>query len=196
MSKVLDKKYIDDHYKGETWLVMTYLLEQKGVPVTTNKIADDTGASRYNVASRLCAMRVAGAITSTINPDYRPGSRLQRNLWAINPTIPTRYRKRTKAKAKAKVKAKVKVKLENPNGYTKRRNIFDWEPTSVASSSTSFADELTQMRAMGEQRVVEIPIKPNPTKGKIGVLLELIDAWKVPYAEAVEILHILTKREE
>ena len=191
MSKVLDKKYIDDHYKGETWSIMTYLFTS-ALPVTTNTIADDIGASRYNVASRLCAMRVAGAITSTINPDYRPGSKLQRNLWAINPTIPTRYKKRTKAK----VKAKVKVKLENPNGYTKRRNIFDWKPTSVASSSTSFADELTQMRAMGEQRVVEIPIKPNPTKGKIGVLLELIDAWKVPYAEAVEILHILTKREE
>ena len=193
MSKLLDKKYIDDHYKGETWSIMTYLLTS-ALPVTTNTIADDIGASRYNVASRLCAMRVAGAITSTINPDYRPGTKLQRNLWAINPTIPTRYRKRTKAKAK--VKAKVKVKLENPNGYTKHRNIFDWKPTSVASSSTSFADELTQMRAMGEQRVVEIPIKPNPTKGKIGVLLELIDAWKVPYAEAVEILHILTKREE
>jgi hypothetical protein len=44
-------------------------------------------------------------------------------------------------------------------------------------------------------RVIEVPIKPNPTKGKIGVLLELIDAWKVPYAEAVEILHILAKRE-
>ena len=193
MSKVLDKKYIDDHYKGETWSIMTYLLTS-ALPVTTNTIADDIGASRYNVASRLCAMRVAGAITSTINPDYRPGSKLQRNLWVINPTMPTRYRKRTKAKAK--VKAKVKVKLENPNGYTKHRNIFDWKPTSVASSSTSFADELTQMRAMGEQRVVEIPIKPNPTKGKIGVLLELIDAWKVPYAEAVEILHILTKREQ
>ena len=186
MSKVLDKKYIDDHYKGETWLLMTYLLEQKGVPVTTNTIADDTGASRYNVASRLCAMRVLGATTSTINPDYRPGSKLQRNLWAINPTIPTKYRKRTKAKAK--VKAKVKVKTKVDAGLERAINAWDADYKAYMK-----AEKPTEME---KQRVVEIPIKPNPTKGKIGVLLELIDAWKVPYAEAVEILHILTKREE
>jgi len=176
MSKVLDKQYIDDHYKGETWLVMTYLLEQKGAPVTTNKIADDTGASRYNVASRLCAMRVAGAITSTLNPDYRPGTKSQRNLWAINPTIPTRYKKRTtKVKKKPKVKAVLKKSI--------------WETVAVASSGTPIGNGYAN-------RVVEVPIKPNPTKGKIGVLLELIDAWKVPYVEATEILRILTKREE
>jgi len=188
MSKVLDKKYIDDHYKGETWLVMTYLLEQKGVLVTTNKIADDTGAGRYNVASRLCAMRVAGAITSTINPDYRPGTKSQRNLWAINPTIPTRYKKRT-TKVKTKVKTKAEVKTKVDAGL--ERAINAWGADYEAYRKP---DWLKQLNA--EPRVVEVPVKPKPEKGKIGVLLELIDAWKVPYAEAVEILQILTKREE
>jgi len=185
MSKVLDKQYIDDHYKGETWLVMTYLLEQKGAPVTTNKIADDTGASRYNVASRLCAMRVAGAITSTINPDYRPGTKSQRNLWAINPTIPTRYKKRTtKVKKKPKVKAVLKKSI--------------WGAPAVETSDVSLAEKINSKlrEKYPQQRVVEMVSRRSPEKGKIGVLLELIDAWKVPYAEAVEILHILTKREE
>ena len=190
MSKVLDKKYIDDHYKGETWSIMTYLLTS-ALPVTTNTIADDIGASRYNVASRLCAMRAAGAITSTINPDYRPGSRLQRNLWAINPTIPTKYKKRTKVKAKVKTKAEVeaiRAKLRAKEQLDTAINAWgaDYEAYKKAGKPTKTA----------EPRVVEVPIKPNPTKGKIGVLLDLINVWKVPYVEATEILHILTKREQ
>ena len=47
-----------------------------------------------------------------------------------------------------------------------------------------------------EPRVVAVPTKPNPTEGKIGVLLKLIAVWDIPYAEATEIVHILTKREE
>jgi len=190
MSKVLDKKYIDDHYKGETWLVMTYLLGQKGVLVTTNKIADGTGASRYNVASRLCAMRVAGAVTSTINPDYRPGSKLQRNLWAINPTIPTRYKKRTKVKVKTKVKAEDKVKTKTETSLEQAINAWGADYEAYRKAGKPLPSK------MGEQRVVEVPIKPKPEKGKIGVLLDLINAWKVPYAEATEILQILTKREQ
>jgi hypothetical protein len=189
MSKVLDKKYIDDHFRGETRSIMTYL-HTSALPVTTNLIAEDTGVPRSNVASRLCAMRAAGAITSTINPDYRPGM-LQRNLWAINPTIPTRYKKRTKVKAKVKTKAEVeaiRAKLRAKEQLDTAINAWgaDYEAYKKAGKPTKTA----------EPRVVEVPIKPNPTKGKIGVLLDLINVWKVPYVEATEILHILTKREE
>ena len=183
MSKVLDKQYIDSHFKGETWLVMTHILEQKGVPITTNKIAEDTGIARSNVASRLCAMRIVGAVTSTVNPDNH-----MQFLWTINPTIPTRYKKRTKVKVKTKVKAEGKVKTKTETSLEQAINAWgaDYEAYKKAVKPTKTA----------EPRVVEVPVKPNPTKGKIGVLLDLINAWKVPYAEATEILQILTKREE
>lgn len=179
MSKVLDKKYIDSHFKGETWLVMTHLLDQKGVPISTNKIAEVTGVDRGNVSSRLCAMRAIGAVTSAVSPDNP-----RQFIWVLNPTIPTRYRKRTKAKVNtngktyAEVKAIRAAKIRTDAGLERVLNAWgaDYEEA--------------------KPRVIEVvPIKPNPTKGKIGVLLELIDAWKVPYAEAVEILHILAKRE-
>jgi len=187
MSKVLDKKYIDDHYKGETWLVMTYLLGQKGVLVTTNKIADGTGASRYNVASRLCAMRAIGAVTSAVNPDNH-----MQFMWTINPTIPTRYKKRTKVKVKTKVKAEEKVKTKAKTKTSLEQAINAWGADYEAYRKAG----KPLPSKMGEQRVVEVPIKPKPEKGKIGVLLDLINAWKVPYAEATEILQILTKREQ
>ena len=191
MSKVLDKQYIDSHFKGETWLVMTHILEQKGVPITTNKIAEDTGIARSNVASRLCAMRIVGAVTSTVNPDNH-----MQFLWTMNPTIPTKYKKRTKVKVKTKVKAE--VRLENPNGYGKRKNNFNWEAPAVETSDISLAEKInTKLREKyPQQRVVEMVRRRSPEKGKIGVLLELIDAWKIPYAEATEILQILTKREQ
>ncbi|CAB4195708.1 hypothetical protein UFOVP1295_30 [uncultured Caudovirales phage] len=180
MSKVLDKKYIDSHFRGETWLVMSHLLEQKGVPISTNKIADCTGVDRGNVSSRLCVMRAIGAVTSTVNTENP-----RQFMWVLNPTIPTRYRKRTKAKVNtngktyAEVKA-IRAKIQTEAGLERALNAWD-------------ADYKAYMNA--EPRVIEVPTKPNPTKGKIGVLLELIDAWKIPYAEATEILHILTKRE-
>jgi len=94
----------------------------------------------------------------------------------LNPTIPTRYRKRTtKVKKKPEVKAVLKKSI--------------WETVTVASSGTPIGNGYAN-------RVVEVPVKPKPEKGKIGVLLELIDAWEVPYAEATEILQILTKREQ
>jgi hypothetical protein len=182
MSKVLDKQYIDSHFKGETWLVMTHILEQNGVPITTNKIAEDTGIARSNVASRLCAMRIVGAVTSTVNPDNH-----MQFLWTMNPTIPTRYKKRTKVKTKVKVKAKIKAedKVKTKVDADLERAINAW------------GMEVEKMRETAKPRVVEVvPIKPKPEKGKIGVLLELIDAWKIPYAEATEILQILTKREQ
>jgi len=169
MSKTLDRKYIDSQFRGETWLVMTHLLEQKGVPISTNKIAECTGVDRGNVSSRLCVMRAIGAVTSAVSPDNP-----RQFTWVLNPTIPTRYRKRTKAKKKPEVKAVLKKSI--------------WETVAVASSGTPIGNGYAN-------RVVEVPVKPKPEKGKIGVLLELIDAWKVPYAEAVEILHILAKRE-
>ena len=185
MSKVLDKKYIDDHYKGETWSIMTYLLTS-ALPVTTNLIAEDTGVPRSNVASRLCAMRAMGAVTSDVNPDNH-----MQFMWTINPTIPTRYKKRTKVKAKVKTKAEVeaiRAKLRAKEQLDTAINAWgaDYEAYKKAGKPTKTA----------EPRVVEVPIKPNPTKGKIGVLLDLINVWKVPYVEATEILHILTKREQ
>ena len=185
MSKVLDKKYIDDHYKGETWSIMTYLLTS-ALPVTTNLIAEDTGVPRSNVASRLCAMRAMGAVTSDVNPDNH-----MQFMWTINPTIPTRYKKRTKVKAKVKTKAEVeanRAKIRAKEQLDTAINAWgaDYEAYKKAGKPTKTA----------EPRVVEVPIKPNPTEGKIGVLLDLINVWKVPYVEATEILHILTKREE
>jgi hypothetical protein len=179
MSKVLDKQYIDSHFKGETWLVMTHILEQKGVPVTTNKIAEDTGIARSNVASRLCAMRIVKAVTSTVNPDNH-----MQFLWTMNPTIPTRYKKRTKVKTKTKAKATPKKPV--------------WEVPAIETSDISLAEKINSKlrEKYPQQRVVEMVRRRSPEKGKIGVLLELIDAWKVPYAEATEILHILTKREQ
>lgn len=170
MSKVLDRKYIDSQFRGETWLVMTHLLEQKGVPISTNKIADCTGVDRGNVSSRLCVMRAIGAVTSTVNTENP-----RQFMWVLNPTIPTRYRKRTKAKVNTKAEVEAN-----------RAKIRAKEQLDAAINAWG-ADYETYTNAE--------PIKPNPTKGKIGVLLELIDAWKVPYAEAVEILHILAKRE-
>jgi hypothetical protein len=187
MSKVLDKQYIDSHFKGETWLVMTHILGQKGVPITTNKIAEDTGIARSNVASRLCAMRIVGAVTSTVNPDNH-----MQFLWTMNPTIPTRYKKRTKVKVKTKVKTKVKAedKVKTKTEMILEQAINAWGADYEAYKKTG------KPTKTAEPRVVEIPTKPNPTKGKIGVLLDLINVWKVPYAEATEILQILTKREE
>jgi len=184
MSKVLDKQYIDSHFKGETRSIMTYLLTS-ALPTTTNLIAEDTGVSRSNVASRLCAMRAIGAVTSAVNPDNH-----MQFMWTINPTIPTRYKKRTKVKVKTKVKAedKVKTKTKTETSLEQAINAWgaDYEAYRKAGKPTKTA----------EPRVVEVPVKPKPEKGKIGVLLDLINAWKVPYAEATEILQILTKREQ
>jgi hypothetical protein len=185
MSKVLDKKYIDSHFRGETRSIMTYL-HTSALPVTTNLIAEDTGVPRSNVASRLCAMRAMGAVTSDVNPDNH-----MQFMWTINPTIPTRYKKRAKVKAKVKTKAEVeaiRAKLRAKEQLDTAINAWgaDYEAYKKAGKPTKTA----------EPRVVEVPIKPNPTKGKIGVLLDLINVWKVPYVEATEILHILTKREE
>ena len=154
MSKVLDKQYLDTHFRGETLAMMTYLLTQgKGNPISTSKIAEDVGIAQGNVASRLCVMRSMGAVSSTINPDNS-----KQFMWVINATIPTRYRKR-----------RAKVKLRKANWRT---------------SSKEYTN-----------RVVEVAIKSNPEKGKIDVLLELVDTWKVPYVQAVEMLRILTKAE-
>jgi hypothetical protein len=133
-------------------------------------------------------MRAIGAVTSAVSPDNP-----RQFTWVLNPTIPTRYRKRRKVKTKVKAEDKV-----NANGKTYA------EVRANRAKVTAEADLERVINAWGadyeaymnaEPRVIEVPIKPNPTKGKIGVLLELIDAWKVPYAEAVEILHILAKRE-
>jgi len=182
MSKTLDRKYIDSQFRGETWLVMTHLLEQKGVPISTNKIAEVTGVDRGNVSSRLCVMRAIGAVTSAVSTDNP-----RQFVWVLNPTIPTRYRKRRKAKVNTKAEVKVKTKVAA--GLERAINASDADYEAYRKP-----DWLKQLNA--EPRVVEVPVKPKPEKGKIGVLLELIDAWKVPYAEAVEILHILAKREE
>lgn len=168
---------------------MTYLLTST-LPTTTNKIAEDTDVARSNVASRLCAMRTVGAVTSTVNPDNH-----RQFLWTINPTIPTRYRKRTKAKAKAEVKVKTKAEVEAIRAKIRAEAAME---QAIYAWGTGYKPrmEAEKPTKMEKQRVIEVPIKPNPTKEKIGVLLELIDAWKVPYAEAVEILHILIKREQ
>ena len=192
MSKTLDRKYIDSQFRGETWLVMTHLLEQKGVPTSTNKIAECTGVDRGNVSSRLCVMRAIGAVTSAVSPDNP-----RQFVWVLNPTIPTRYRKRRNVKTKAKVKAEAKV---NANGKTyaevrANRAKVTAEADLERAINAWGADYEVYMKA-APQVVVEVPIKPNPTKGRIGVLLDLIDAWKIPYAEATEILQILTKREQ
>ena len=189
MSKLLDKKYIDSHFRGETRSIMTYLLTS-ALPVTTNLIAEGTGVPRSNVASRLCAMRAMGAVTSDVNPDNH-----MQFMWTINPTIPTKYKKRTKAKAKAKAKAKTKAEVEANRAKIRAKEQLDAAINAWGADYEAYK-KAGKPTKTAEPRVVEVPTKPNPTKGKIGVLLDLINVWKVPYAEATEILHILTKREQ